>query len=45
MDFFTDPWNISLAQWTMFEISSALLQVSLTVLAIKIAFIMWLDKK
>ncbi len=27
IEFFTDPWNIQLAQWTMLQIVSALIQI------------------
>lgn len=44
LDFFTDPWKIELARWTMFEISSALLQLGVGYFVISVGLLVWLKK-
>ncbi len=37
IEFFTDPWNIMLAQWTMKQIVSALIQIGACYVAFVVA--------
>lgn len=43
MEFITDPWNVRLASWSMFEIVSAVIQLHLGYVALSIILNLWLD--
>lgn len=44
IEFFTDPWSIVLAQWTMKQIVSSLLQISVGYIVITVVVNIWVNK-
>ena len=41
IEFFTDPWSIVLAQWTMKQLVSALIQIGFGYFVFAVAINMW----
>ena len=45
LEFFTDPWNMKLMNWTMVQLASALLQIGVGYFVINVELRLALDKK
>ena len=44
LSFFTEPWTMMLATWTLKQIVSALMQIGVVSYVIMFACAMWLDR-
>jgi hypothetical protein len=45
IEFFTEPWNMKLLNWTMVQLVSALLQIGVGYFVINVGLLLALDKK
>jgi len=45
VEFFTDPWNMKIINWTMFQLVSALLQIGVSYFALNVGFWLVFDKR
>ena len=45
IEFFTEPWNMVLSQWTLKQIISAIMQIGVIYFAAVIAINLWANKE
>lgn len=45
LEFFTDPWNMQIVRWSMYQLVSALLQIGMGYFVLNVVFLLAFDKR